>query len=307
MNRVHEVIHTAYAYKNGIFGKGICAAVIDSGICRRHPDFGNKKERLLTFKDFLYNRKQPYDDCGHGSHICGILGGNGLASSGLYQGIAPECNFVVGKVLNYKGEGEISEVLKALRWVRKEKEYYNIRIINLSFGTGKDTNPEDIDLLMEEVERVWKAGIVVVTAAGNGGPEYGSVSAPGSNCMVITVGAADDIIPVNIHGKIIKNYSGRGPVLECRRKPDLVAPAGNIMSCGIVSPWSGGKRMYVAKSGTSMATPMVAGAVALLLSIQPKLTPLEVKQKLWESCIDIGRPEEEQGAGLLNVERLLQL
>lgn len=303
MNRVHEMLHTDYAYKNGIFGKGVCVAVIDSGICR-HPDLVGKN-RILKFRDFLYDRGQYYDDCGHGSHICGILGGTGTASGGLYRGIAPECSMVVGKVLNYRGEGEITEVLRALRWIRSEHKHLGIRIVNLSFGTGKDTAQEDIDQLMDEVEQVWNDGIVVVTAAGNGGPNYGSISAPGCCCATITVGAADDRIPVTVHGRKIQNYSGRGPAPHCIRKPDLVAPAGNIVSCGLAGGWYGSKRLYAVKSGTSMATPMVSGAIALLLSIHPQLTPEEVKECLWDCCVDLGRPEEEQGAGLLNVERLL--
>ncbi len=305
MNRVHEILHTEYAYQQGIFGKGVCVAILDSGACK-HPDWKGK-DRIIKFRDFLYNRKQYYDDCGHGSHICGILGGTGLASGGYYYGIAPECHMVIGKVLNYRGEGDILEVLHALRWIRKEREHLGIQIVNLSFGTGKDTAKEDIEQLMEEVEQVWNDGIVVVTAAGNGGPDHGSICAPGSSCTVITVGAADDTIPVSINGKIIQNYSGRGPILHCIRKPDLVAPAGNIVSCGLAGGWYGNKHLYVVKSGTSMATPMVSGAIALLLSVYPKLTPKEIKEKLWDSCDDLGRPEEEQGAGLLNIKKLLSI
>ena len=109
MNRVHEILHTEYAYQQGIFGKGVCVAILDSGACK-HPDWKGK-DRIIKFRDFLYNRKQYYDDCGHGSHICGILGGTGLASGGYYYGIAPECHMVIGKVLNYRGEGDILEVL----------------------------------------------------------------------------------------------------------------------------------------------------------------------------------------------------
>lgn len=229
-----------------------------------------------------------------------------MLSNGKYAGIAPKCNFVIAKALDHQGDGNIPEVIQALRWIREMKNKYRIRVLNLSFGTNGAPGEVDITELVNEVEKVWDAGIVVVTAAGNGGPLPGSIPAPGNNRKVITIGASDDMIEVEVQGRVKKNYSGRGPTHECIKKPDLVAPASNITSCNTLksSRFVRGQR-YTAKSGTSMATPMVTGAALLLLGKYQSLTPKDVKMRLRETAKNIGLPEQVQGCGILDIKNLL--
>ena len=148
--------------------------------------------------------------------------------------------------------------------------------------------------LIKAVEQAWDQGFVVVTAAGNMGPAYGSVTAPGSSKKVITVGASDML-------DRISSVSGAGPTAECVCKPDLVAPGADVISCATK------KNSYAIKSGTSMSTPRVSGAIALLLQKDPFLTNVEVKMLLRESCLDLGYPRNRQGWGKLDIQKLLAL
>ncbi|MDD5937357.1 MAG: S8 family peptidase [Clostridiales bacterium] len=326
MDLAARTIQLGYAREKNIIGTGITVAIADTGICA-HPDFFRYSNRTIYFKDFLHQRPKFYDDCGHGSHVAGIIGGSGVASDGRYCGVAPGCNILACKTLNYKGDGNISDVLVALDWILDNKTKYGIRIVNLSFGMGNKDISKDGFKLIDAVEEVWDSGIVVVAAAGNSGPEPGSVAVPGCSKKIITVGASDDHIEVELMGRKTKNYSGRGPTYECIRKPDIIAPGGNIMSCAlaksygndvvysaIANRWGPLPRvvrdtyhhLYTEKSGTSMATPIVSGAIALLLSMHPDMTPKDVKKKLKQSATDLKRDPLEQGWGLLNVKKLLE-
>lgn len=318
MNRVGDVIESKWAYEQGHYGEGIGVAILDTGIAL-HKDFIEGKNRVIAFQDFLNHRKEPYDDNGHGTHVAGIIGGNGYSSKGKYKGIAPECNFIAVKVLDHRGDGNISDVLAGLQWIIDNKKKYNIRIVNISVGTSSRDNLDENSLLVQGVNAVWDNDIVVVVAAGNNGPGPMSISTPGISRKVITVGSSDDNIVAEIYGSTkSKDYSGRGPTPFCIKKPDIVAPGSNIISCNIsryaTRVRSGEVRlntkdspmMYTVKSGTSMATPVVAGAIALLLSARPNMTNREVKLKLRDSAVDLGQHWEKQGWGLLNVKRLLE-
>lgn len=297
MDRVSNIIHLDWARKRGIYGKGVCVAVIDTGISL-HPDFIYRKNRIVDFYDVLRGRLEPYDDSGHGTHVAGILAGSGAASAGRYMGVAPECSLVSVKVLNRKGNGSIADVLAGFAWVMRNKERYNIRVLNISVGTAIDKDYSEDSDLVRGVNELWDAGIVVVAAAGNNGPLPQSIGSPGNSRKVITVGASDDDVLVELDGSRIKDYSSRGPTRDCIKKPDIVVPGSNIVSCS----YRGG---YTVKSGTSMATPVVSGAIALLLSRYPEMTPLEVKLRLKSRAVDMGMPHGKQGWGLLDVEKLL--
>ena len=311
MNRVSEIIESKWAHEHGYSGKGVGVAVVDTGIAL-HKDFIEGGNRVIAFADFINHNKEPYDDNGHGTHVAGIIGGNGYSSKGKYQGVAPECNFIGVKVLDKRGDGNISDVLAGLQWIIDNRRKYNIRIVNISVGTSaKDTLDEE-SLLVKGVNAVWDSGIVVVVAAGNNGPGPMSISTPGISRKVITVGSSDDNVAVEVFGTgRSKDYSGRGPTPFCIKKPDIVAPGSNIISCNINrynnrSKLRDSPMMYTIKSGTSMATPVVSGAIALLIATHPEITNREVKLKLRNSAINLGQHWEKQGWGLLNVRKLLE-
>ena len=184
--------------------------------------------------------------------------------------------------------------VQAFRWILENKRYYGIRVVNISVGTTC-RRAEDHRVLIAGVEQLWDAGLVVVAAAGNQGPMAGSVTAPGSSRKIITVGSSDLLT-----GRTA--ISGRGPTFECVCKPDLVAPGNHVLACA-----PGADNGYGVKSGTSMSTPLVAGAAALMLEKNPELTNVQIKMKLKESARDMGLPKNQQGWGELDLERFMEL
>lgn len=293
MDRVRSIIgldkleRSPYRKYNG---KGVGVAILDTGLCIENRDLGG---RVATFSDFISNKSRCYDDNGHGTHIAGIIGGSGINSNGLYKGVAPGCHFIIGKVLDKDGNGNVTSVKKAIEWIISEKERYNIRLLNISIGMFIESKSREQEQLIEIVEKAWDSGIVVVAAAGNNGPQQMSVTNPGIIPKIITVGAIQE-------RRVQKYYSGRGPTKDCILKPEILAPGQKIMSCRNAS---GG---YVLKSGSSMATPVVTGAIALLLQKEPYLTPIDVKMLLYERAEDLGLPKERQGWGTVNVVKLLR-
>ena len=274
-----EKIHNA-----GYKGQGIGIAILDTGIYP-HQDFNH----IVYFQDFVSYQSSLYDDNGHGTHVAGIV-----ASSKI--GVAPEVNLIILKVLNRAGEGKNAGVLQALDWIIKHKTIYNIRIANISIGSASK-NTEQNRNLINAVNRVWDAGVIVTSAAGNQGPKNRSITTPGSSYKVITIGSCDDNI--NPSGKL--NYSGRGPTAACIQKPDVVAPGSKILSC------LNSRTGYIEKSGTSMATPFVSGVIALLLSKEPYLTPKQVKLRIYQTSLDLGKEANQQGWGLINPRGLLKV
>lgn len=295
MDRVKKQIHCRDAFTMGLTGKGVGVAVLDTGIFP-HRDFDR---RIIGFADMVNHRIGPYDDCGHGTHISGIIGGSGGVSDGRYQGMAPGCSLIAVKVLDRKGNGSASDVLAGIAWILERKEKLGIRLINISVGSYGKRGMSENSALVKGVDRAWDAGLVVVVAAGNNGPGRMSITTPGISRKVITVGCSDDDMEVVVGGNRMVDYSGRGPTAACVCKPDVVAPGCGVVSC---SSW---KDRYVIKSGTSMSTPIVTGAIALLLEKYPEMSNRDVKLKLMESSRDIGLPRNQQGWGLLDVRRLL--
>lgn len=302
MRRVKETVH--YFCNDILFGHidghGVTTAVLDTGISP-HPDL---KGRIVAFGDMLYGKKRMYDDNSHGTHVAGIIAGSGGLSSGLYAGIAPASQIVAVKVLDQKGEGKIRFLIEGIKVILRNRDKWQIRIVNISIGTLPHQGDEEEMELMRWVDRLWDEGLVVVTAAGNFGPRSGTVTIPGISKKVITVGASDDGNQKDRYGKVGTNYSGRGPTSECVCKPDLVAPGSYIRSCNGFSQKKN-QKAYSVKSGTSMSAPVVSGAVALLLSKYPDMKNVEVKLRLLMSADDMGKDPNIQGRGLLNIEKLL--
>lgn len=291
MRRAAEEIHLAEAQKRSITGNDIGVAILDTGL-NPHPDFLYPKNRIAGFFDTIYGRQRPYDDSSHGTHVAGILGGSGYLSDGIYAGVAPECRLIPIKVLNRFGEGNMKRVIQGIDWVLQKKEEYRIRIVNISIASVNGQKIEEESDFVRKVEQLWDEGLVVVASAGNDGPASQTIGAPGNSRKIITVGCSDEA----------EMISGRGPTLECIKKPDIVAPGHNIISCGMNK---NRRYCYVAKSGTSMSCPMVSGAVALLLERYPNMTNLEVKVRLKNAAVDLGRPHACQGWGMLDIPSLI--
>lgn len=293
MNQVHALLRSAYAYSRNIFGKGIGIAVLDTGVWAGHPDLS---ANIAGFVDFVNQRKEPYDDHGHGTHVSGILAGSGQASGGMYMGIAPLSRLICLKVLDEQSGGKTETVVEACRWLLAHYEEYGIRIVNISVGAVARERRREDDLLVRAAEQLWDAGLVVVAAAGNNGPGEGSITVPGVSRKIITVGSLEQ----SPYG-----YSGRGPTEECIVKPEILAPGTNVVSC------RNHKDGYMRRSGTSMAAPVVSGCIALLLEAFPDLNNRAVKMRLYERALPIPNDIRSRGSqrrtwGGIRVDRLLE-
>jgi serine protease AprX len=305
----------AAAWNAGYTGAGVGVAVIDSGINDSHPDLWNSSEttsRVVYHQDFTgtpttnsYGAK--YDLYGHGTHVAGIIGGNGYLSSGEYAGVAPGVTLIDLRALDANGAGTDSTVIAAIQEAIALQSTYNIRVINLSLGRGIFESYTQ-DPLCQAVESAWKSGIVVVIAAGNygrlsvdGSNGYGTITAPGNDPYVVTVGATKDNGSSSASAETLASYSSKGPTTyDHIVKPDLVAPGNDVVSLAapgatlemefpaeLVSG-NDGSNDYFTLSGTSMATPAVAGAVALMLQEHNSLTPDQVKARLMITTYKMG-------------------
>jgi serine protease AprX len=303
------------AWTSGYDGTGVGVAVIDSGINDSHPDLWNSSgtaSRVVYHQDFTgtattNSKGGQYDLYGHGTHVAGIIGGNGTLSGGHYAGVAPGVTFVDLRALDANGAGTDSTVIAAIQQAIALKNIYNIRVINLSLGRGIPVSYTQ-DPLCQAVEAAWKSGMVVVVAAGNygrlslnGSNGYGTVTAPGNDPFVLTVGATKSNGSASAAAESIASYSSKGPTTyDHVVKPDMVAPGNAIVSLaapgatletsypGDVITGTDGNKDYFRLSGTSMATPAVAGAAALLLDEQGSLTPDQVKARLMKTAYKMG-------------------
>lgn len=282
----------------------VTIAVLDSGI-GQHPDLEGK---CILFKDFINHKAKAYDDCGHGTHVCGILCGSGELSEGKYRGIFPGGRLIVGKVLDDKGDGSAEIMLEALQWVLKHYRRYDIRVLNISVGIGRLKDKAKEEKMRQLLDQLWDAGIVVVCAAGNKGPKPDSISAISTSQKVITVGCFDDFCDENKESNCAL-YSGRGKADAEIRKPDIVAPGTEIVSCNTYISRRGDayENAYMMQSGTSMSTPIVAGCAALLLQKEPYLSNEKVKERIKYTAEDLKLPWNLQGWGMICAKRLLEI
>lgn len=205
-------------------GKGVTIAVLDSGVAP-HPDFG---QRLLGQIDFVNGRSLPYDDNGHGTHVAGCAAGSGSIDA-RYAGAAQEANIISMKVLSGSGSGATSGIVKAIQTAVEMKEDLNIRVINMSLGGPASKNGEK-DPINMAIKAAKEAGITVVVAAGNEGPDPKTVGSPGNSLNAITVGALDDKNTADRSDDVPASFSSRGPTPDGDVKPDVMAPGVSIMS-----------------------------------------------------------------------------
>ncbi|HET9831946.1 MAG TPA: S8 family peptidase [Vicinamibacterales bacterium] len=279
---------------SGVNGSGIGVAVIDSGV-NPHPAL---KNRIVANVSLVTGDPSYLDAFGHGTHVAGIIAGSGNAAVGvtsLYSGgIAPGANIVNVRVLGADGSGLTSDVIAGIDWAVANRTKYNIRILNLSLGHPV-AEPAALDPMDQAVARAVQAGLVVVVAAGNqgvaanGAPIMGGIMSPGNSPLAITVGAVNTWATVNRGDDTIATYSSRGPTqYDLAVKPDLAAPGNKIISLEAQNSYLARNFSYLhvagtpsngyfMLSGTSMATPMVSGAAALLLSGNPGLSGGQLK------------------------------
>ncbi|MFI9585681.1 S8 family peptidase [Streptomyces sp. NPDC052236] len=283
------------AWAKGYDGKGVRIAVLDTGVDETHPDLQGRQEAEQNFSDAA----DAKDRVGHGTHVASIAAGTGAKSEGKYRGVAPGARILDGKVLDDKGNGWTSGVLAGVEWAAAQ----NADVINLSLG-GPDT-PE-LDPLEEAVNKLSaERGILFVTAAGNSGPKPGSIGSPGSADAALTVAAVEK-------NDFFAGFSGRGPRLgDGALKPDITAPGVNIVAASapgsIIAEQEGEDPPgYVALSGTSMATPHVAGAAALLKQQHPDWTSRELKAALANSAKPGDADVFAQGNGRVDVAAALK-
>jgi serine protease AprX len=324
---------TAVRHELGLDGSGIGVAVIDSGITAWHDDLSvpgalTPLQRVDRFVDFVKGDATPSDEYGHGTHVAGIIVGNGTDSGGARSGIAPASRLVVLKVLDGSGRGRISDVIAALDYAVQNQQDLNIRVINLSVATGVYES-YDSDPLTLAAKSAVDTGIVVVASAGNNGrnpqgrTQYGGVTAPGNAPWVLTVGASSHMGTIDRSDDTIAAFSSRGPTaIDRAAKPDLVAPGVGIESLSVPNSTLYNTRSayllsgtastsyppYLSLSGTSQAAPVVAGTVALMLQANPALTPNAVKAALqFTSQTYAGYDPLTQGVGFLNAQGAVEL
>lgn len=271
------------------------------------PNIFNSK--VIGGYNFVSRDSDPFDDNGHGTHVANIVAGNGNP-----KGVAPGANIVAYKALDDFGSGKISTIIKAIDKsieTRLDRDKSNdIDVVNMSLGADcqaryvKDCGPDDP--MSRAVDKATEHGITVVVAAGNLGSEPKTISTPGTARKAITVGAVDK------NGKIAE-FSSRGPVLwngDVIHKPDILAPGVNICSAkASIITWDDCSSSYPGNmfiSGTSMAAPHVAGAVALMKQLHPDWTPEQIKSKIKNNASDLNYPKDTQGAGLIDLTFLLE-
>ena len=303
---------------------GFSVAIVDSGVAP-HPDL--PLSRIRAYKDFVSGGHMPIDNCGHGTHVAGIVAGSGAHSDGLYAGIAPDVDIVALRVLGDTCAGNTSDVIDALEWIARNHEAYKIKVVNISLGHAV---LESIftDPLVQAVERLSRKGIAVVTAAGNqgsftatGAPGYGGVGVPCNAPSAICVGSLDTRGTPDLSDDRVSDSSSRGPTrFDLLAKPDLIAPGVNIVSLAARGSYlfdayphlrvagANGRPEYFALSGTSMASPAVAGAAALLLRENHALSVHALKISLQFTARLLPLTDVlTQGAGAVNIPGALTL
>ncbi|MFW6720718.1 S8 family serine peptidase [Streptomyces sp. MAR4 CNY-716] len=278
------------AWKNGLDGKGVTVAVLDTGIDATHPDVDGK---VTVSKSFIAGQEVA-DGHGHGTHVAATIAGTGAASDGSHKGVAPGAQLAVGKVLSNAGNGPTSSIIAGMEWATKEAD---AKIVSMSLG-GSPTDGSDV-MSQAVNELSASTGALFVIAAGNEGPGKETVGTPGAAASALTVAATDK-------SDGLANFSSRGPRAgDLALKPDIAAPG-----VGIVAARAAGTTMgtpvderYTGANGTSMATPHVAGAAAILAQQHPDWSWSRLKTALMSTSKDAGHTAYEQGAGRVDVAR----
>ncbi|MET8130133.1 S8 family peptidase [Streptomyces sp. NPDC005065] len=290
LDRSTGQINAPTAWKAGYEGQGVKVAILDTGVDANHPDLAG---RIAEAKDFS-DSGNTVDHFGHGTHVASIVGGTGAASSGTRRGVADKADLLIGKVLGDNGYGSESQVIAGMEWAAGEQ---HAKVVNMSLGADVDT--DGTDPMSQAVNNLTAStGTLFVIAAGNSGPGRSTVGTPGAAEAALTVGAVD-------RDDSLAPFSSRGPRLgDWAVKPDVTAPG-----VGIVAARAAGTTMgdpvdanYTAASGTSMATPHVTGAAALLAQQHPDWNAQQLKDALTSTAHTVpGTKVTEQGGGRIDL------
>jgi serine protease AprX len=287
-----KVVRADAAWQAGATGSGVTVAVVDTGVA----DVADLRGRLVQVTNDLTGQTSSCvnlsgepdcgDSYGHGTFIAGTIAGDGASSGGKWKGTAPAARILSLKIAGRDGAADVSNVLAAIQWVVSFKDRYGIKVLNLSLGTDS-TQSYRVDPLDYAVERAWDAGIAVVVSASNRGPDPRTISKPGDDPFVITVGAIDDNGTAGLSDDLLPEFSSRGPTAaDGLGKPDVTAPGGHVIS--LRAPGSAIDTQfpvyvdgaYRKGSGTSMSAGVVSGVAALALQANPGMTPDRLKHAL---------------------------
>ncbi|MFE4290583.1 S8 family serine peptidase [Streptomyces sp. NPDC056907] len=279
------------AWQAGYDGKGVKIAVLDTGVDETHPDL---KGVELAQKDFS-GSGNVVDHFGHGTHVASTAAGSGAKSGGTYKGVAPGAKILDGKVLDDSGFGDDSGIIAGMQWAADQ----GAKVANLSLGGGDTAETDPLEAAVDKLSA--EKGILFVIAAGNDGPGAATIGSPGSAASALTVGAVD-------RADNIADFSSVGPTADGSLKPDITAPGVDIVAAKAAQGQIGDPAAdgYVSMSGTSMATPHVAGAAALLAQQHPDWTGRRIKQTLTASAKpSTGLTAHQQGTGRADVARAI--
>ncbi|MEU6018817.1 S8 family serine peptidase [Streptomyces sp. NPDC047515] len=284
METSNAQIGTPAAWEAGLSGKGVKVAVLDTGVDLTHPDL---KDRVSETKSFI-DGQEVADRNGHGTHVSSTVGGSGAASDGKEKGVAPGATLAVGKVLNDQGSGSESQIIAGMEWAAKD---VHAKIVSMSLGSSQGS--DGTDPMAQAVNTLSKdTGALFVIAAGNASAP-GSIGSPGAADSALTIGAVDS-------ADRLANFSSQGPRLgDNALKPDLSAPGVDIVAAR--SQLVSGSGPYTSKSGTSMATPHVAGVAALLAEKHPDWSGQQLKDGLMSTSKQISGTSYQVGAGRVDV------
>ena len=257
-------------------GEGVTICVVDTGIDATHPDFAGRVGLTADFS----GKGSAVDGNGHGTHVASIAAGTGAAGGGKYAGVAPGATIMAAKALADNGSGRMSSVMAGLEWAAQN----GADVLNLSLGSRGASDGSDA--LSTMCNAVVDLGKIMVVAAGNGGPRQRTIGSPGAAEKVITVGASTD-------QDSVARFSSRGPTVDGRAKPDVVAPGSKIVAARAAGTSVGQvvDEHYTTATGTSMACPHVAGLSALMLKADSGLEPAEIKKMLMATSVDINISE----------------
>ncbi|MFV8818326.1 S8 family peptidase [Haliea sp. E17] len=314
-------------HRQGVLGSGVTVAVLDSGLWEQPRELALDSQgepRIPARFDAIAGQdvEVAFDESGHGTHLVSALANSGKTlqggrPTGSFRGIAPDARVIPIKAFRENGQGSMLDIVRGIQWAVDNRNRYAIRVLNLSFA-ARPRWPYFLDPINQAVMQAWRAGIVVIAAAGNEGPELMTIGSPGNTPYIITVGAVTDSwTPTDRADDYIPDFSSRGPTPEAHIKPDIVAPGGHIT--GLIRPGSGLTLEHpeylldpdtFVLTGSSQAAAIVSGLTALLLQLEPELSPDDVKCKLLtgadpaiNSDGKLAYSPFEQGQGYANVIR----